>query len=486
MQPIKKKNHLFINSFKWIINIGIITIISSCFYRLNQITGYTGDDFLYHFIYRGEWPTKHISAIHNIFEWIQSTINQTQMWNGRFIAQSLVQLFMQFPKFIFNIANTITFIAVGLLINLLVHRKIREINPIYLLATYCAMFYFLPDFGRAVLWLSGSFNYLWMALIYLGYFWFLRWQYFPQKYPGAFMFFIVILAFLTGATNENIGPVFIALTYYYYICSTSPQIKQYTYPCTFSCMLGFIILITHNTGEAASEKGHAFQIETIIHQLIKYDGILLTVALTLILILSVHNHFQKIDLDNDIMIIGLLTIGALISIGALILSPQIPPRTYFGSVILLIPACLIGLNQLVHLVKISWIIPIGCVCAISFFAFQRYTEIYPKLLSNYERFYTAEQIALNARQTHQNNIYVPGMNTACNYSAYYQTAYLRPGNKTDMLWENTWMAKYYKLKHVYLDNQVSLKKISPSLKRYPWAITKFKNITTKMQNNLYF
>lgn len=96
------------------------------------------------------------------------------MWNGRFIAQGLVQLFMQFPKEIFNIANTIAFIAVGLLINLLVRRRIRDVNPIYLLLTYCAMFYFLPDFGRAVLWLSGSFNYLWIPLIYLGYFWFLR------------------------------------------------------------------------------------------------------------------------------------------------------------------------------------------------------------------------------------------------------------------------------------------------------------------------
>lgn len=45
------------------------------------------------------------------------------MWNGRFIAQGLVQLFMQFPKEIFNIANTIAFIAVGLLINLLVRRQ---------------------------------------------------------------------------------------------------------------------------------------------------------------------------------------------------------------------------------------------------------------------------------------------------------------------------------------------------------------------------
>ena len=472
MQPIKQKHHPLVTSLKWIVNVGIIAAISSCFYRLNQITGYTGDDFLYHFIYRGEWPTKHISAIHNVFEWILSTINQTQMWNGRFIAQSLVQLFMQFPKKVFNVANTIVFIAVGLLINLLVRRRIRDVNPIYLLATYCAMFYFLPDFGRAVLWLSGSFNYLWMPLIYLGYFWFLRWQYLPQKRTGIFTVFIILLAFLTGATNENIGPVFVILTYFYYVCSDNPRVKQYTYPCTFSCLAGFILLITHNTGEAASEKGHAFQIETIIRQLIQYDGVLLAIALSLILILSIQNHFRKIDLNNDIMIIGLLTAGALASVGALILSPQIPPRTYFGSVILLITACLIGLNRLVQLTKIMWIIPIGCACAISGVAFQRYVDVYPQLVSNYERFYTAEQAALNAQENNQKDIYVPGMNDACSYSAYHETAYLEAGSETDMLWENTWMAKYYGLKHVYLDNETQIKSIPASLKEYPWVIRK--------------
>lgn len=476
MQPTKQKQSLLTTSLKWIVNVGVIAAISNCFYRLNQITGYTGDDFLYHFIYQGEWPTKHISTIHNIFEWIQSTINQTKMWNGRFIAQSLVQLFMQFPKEIFNIANTVVFIGIGLLINLLVRHRIRDVNPIYLLATYCAMFYFLPDFGRAVLWLSGSFNYLWMPLIYLGYFWFLRWQYLPQKHIGIFTVFIILLAFLTGATNENIGPVFVILTYFYYVYSDNPQIKQYTYPCTFSCLAGFILLITHNTGEAASEKGHAFQIETIIQQLIQYDGVLLTIALSLILILSIQNHFQKIDLNNDIMIVALLTAGALVSVGALILSPQTPPRTYFGSVILLITACLVGMNRLVRLTKITWLIPIGCACIISGVAFQRYIDVYPQLASNYARFYTTEQTVFNAQRNHRNDIYVPGMNDACSYSAYHETSYLEAGSETDMLWGNTWMAKYYGLKHVYLDNETKIKPIPANLKKYPWIIRQIQNL----------
>ena len=127
------------------------------------------------------------------------------------------------------------------------------------------------------------------------------------------------------------------------------------------------------------------------------------------------------------MIIGMLTAGALASVGALILSPQIPPRTYFGSVIFLIAACLVGFNRLIQLTKLTWIIPLVCTLMISCVAFQRYNNIYPKLLSNYERFYTAEQVVFNAKKQHKTEIYVPGMNHACSYSAYNETAYLEAG-----------------------------------------------------------
>ena len=142
----------------------------------------------------------------------------------------------------------------------------------------------------------------------------------------------------------------------------------------------------------------------------QYDGILLTIALSLILILSIQNHFRRIDLNSDILVVGLLTASALASVGALILSPQIPPRTYFGSVIFLIVACLIGFNHLVQLTKLTRIIPIGYASFISCVAFQRYTDVYPQ---NYERFYTAEQAALNAQKHHRNDIYVPGLQLQC-------------------------------------------------------------------------
>ena len=155
------------------------------------------------------------------------------------------------------------------------------------------MFYFLPDFGRAVLWLSGSFNYLWMAVIYLGYFWFLRWQYVPSKPSANFNFWIIVLAFLVGVTNENIAPVMVVLTYIYYSKSKNDYFRKLAYPCMFSTTAGFIILITHNNGEAAAENGQKFQIATILKQFFQFDGLLFLITMILIIVIATQNRQKK-------------------------------------------------------------------------------------------------------------------------------------------------------------------------------------------------
>lgn len=460
MQPTKVTKKRSLIGIQWAINLVILVGVALFFYRLNRITGYTGDDYLYHFVYYGEWPTKHLRAIHNLGDWIQSTINQAQLWNGRFVAQSLVQLFMQFPKSVFNVANTLIFMVVGLMINLLVQRRSTTLHPLTLLTTYCAMFYFLPDFGRAVLWLSGSFNYLWMAVIYLGYFWFLRWQYVPSKPSANFDLGIILLAFLVGVTNENIAPVMIILTYFYYVQSKDDHFRKYVYPCMFSITAGFVILITHNNGEAAAEDGQRFQFAKISKQFIHFDGLLLLVAVFLTIIIA-KRHRQ--DDHQNLQAICALIGGSLLSIGALLLSPQVPPRTYFGSVLFLITACLIGLRTVLQGKNKAWMVMTCCAIVMSGVAGQRYVAVYPQLLSNYARFYTVQQAVQKAHQQHQKVIQVPGMNPACSYSAYYQTAYLLPGSVQNLPWENTWMAKYYGLKAVILNNQVPVQKVPKNL-----------------------
>lgn len=85
---------------------------------MNKLIGFIGDDFLYHFQYNGEWPATQLKSVHNIWDLLVSVVVHTQTWNGRFVGDFFVQALMQFPKIVFNFANSLVFIVVGLLINL--------------------------------------------------------------------------------------------------------------------------------------------------------------------------------------------------------------------------------------------------------------------------------------------------------------------------------------------------------------------------------
>lgn len=137
------------------------------FKQLNDYTGYAADDYLYHFFFQGEMPSNHLRHIHNLLDLIQSIQNHTRLNNGRFVAHSMVQLFMQWPKSVYNVANSIVFILVGALINIHVFGSIRRLRVGYFALTFALMWIFLPDYGSSILWLSGGFNYLWVVLVYL-------------------------------------------------------------------------------------------------------------------------------------------------------------------------------------------------------------------------------------------------------------------------------------------------------------------------------
>ena len=67
------------------------------------------------------------------------------------------------------------------------------------------LWWFLPEIGKTILWISGSGNYLWTALIDL--FWFYLFT--KKDLHIKVLPFTVLLAFFMGAGNENTSPAFI-------------------------------------------------------------------------------------------------------------------------------------------------------------------------------------------------------------------------------------------------------------------------------------
>ena len=102
---------------------------------LNHMTYYVSDDYAYRFVYKSSMPTQPLEKINGFRSIFKSQVSHYHIWNGRFVAHSIVQFFMQFNKFYFNIFNSIAFLSLGIMIYLITNtvKNIRNSTSIFLL-----------------------------------------------------------------------------------------------------------------------------------------------------------------------------------------------------------------------------------------------------------------------------------------------------------------------------------------------------------------
>lgn len=294
-------------------------------FALNYMTHYVSDDYAYRFVYKSPRPTDSLEKINGFRSIIKSQISHYNIWNGRFVAHSIVQFFMQYNKIIFNIFNSIAFLSLGLIIYFIVNtaKHVRHNIKMFLLI-FLSLWLFIPEFGKSVLWLSGSGNYLWMAIIYSLFLLFNL-----QSFQTNFFTIItsIILGFLSGATNENSGPattlIIVLLIIWKYIEFKSFDIWRLLG--VISSGVGFIIMMNSPGSKERGAidlsfnllKDHAVSIysTSVGHFFFAY-----LIVLLLIFILIYQNKITK----TDFIFTGILFIGHIAGIFSLIISPSAP------------------------------------------------------------------------------------------------------------------------------------------------------------------
>ena len=131
---------------------------------LNLRLGYITDDWHFKFTFTGFWPDEDSVRVHTLKDIAASVKGYYNISGGRVFAHALVYLSLMFNEHIFDFLNATAFISLGILIlKCAVPGKV--IKPQMLALTYLMMILFLPAFGDTCLWVSGSINYLWMAII---------------------------------------------------------------------------------------------------------------------------------------------------------------------------------------------------------------------------------------------------------------------------------------------------------------------------------
>jgi len=438
-----------IKSKKIIFYFVILLIVFTLIFALNNRTLYISDDFLYKFEFRpGMSSDADLQPVDGLSSILRSQYHHYHLWNGRFVPHIIVQFFMQYDKIIFNIFNTLTYILLGLLIvKIGSYISDKKMNAVTLIIIYILMFLTIPKFGESALWISGSVNYLWMAVIYLGFYFF---SIKNRNDNWKTILIAIILGFLSGATNENNGPatILIVILLAVYQCYKQRKISMWRILSIISSLFGFsLILFAPAATMRAEERGDvALSIDSIsesFHSITQYviDNYLiyLILILFLLLILFKNNRITEKMAIN----ISILFVGFLGSTYSLIVVTRVIERTLFGPAMFLITIMTILLLDFFDYLKSGKLLVITAIPFIMVFAYvytNAFIDIdrtYNQVVDQYEIILTnpGEDVTvpmLTAPET-EHNAYTRGNN------------YLKENRDA---WLNKWAAKFFGVRSI--------------------------------------
>ncbi|MGN1179693.1 MAG: DUF6056 family protein [Suilimivivens sp.] len=165
-------------------------------YAYNFLTPYLSDDYAY---------LIDVRQAHSLWDLVKQQYGEYLSNSGRIIGQFNVRLSLFGSKQIFNVVNSIMFLALVLLIYQNIRRK-KKHDIFVLLMILAFLWKFTVDFGQTMLWICGACNYLWGSVIILGFFTFYR--YFLEhikdvRHQGILAATTFWFGVMAGWCNEN-------------------------------------------------------------------------------------------------------------------------------------------------------------------------------------------------------------------------------------------------------------------------------------------
>ena len=130
-------------------------------------------------------------------------------WSGRSVLHLLLRIFLFLPGWIFKIANSLAFIALGVIMTRFVSGEDKRYDWVSLLMVQLTLWLFAVDPSQTLLWEDGACNYLWGGLIILSFMYLAK-----RLYRGSIVMWtgavgilqtagFLLLGLLAGWCNEN-------------------------------------------------------------------------------------------------------------------------------------------------------------------------------------------------------------------------------------------------------------------------------------------
>ena len=406
---------------------------------LNALTPLIADDYSYSFGKNGE-------RITNLLDIITSQINHYFTWGGRSVAHSLAQFFLMFPKWIFNLLNSVIYVVLVYLIYL--HVKMdKEDKPLMLLLIHFALWFLIPTFGQTAIWLTGSCNYLWTMTIMLLFLYLVRKD--LNEHSILKNIAILLLGIIAGWTNENTSFGLITAIVGFMILEKykHKKISSYQKCALLGNIIGFIILIIapgnfiRETYFQDSMPFIAKIIQRIIDNTINFVNYCLPLFIGIIILISIYMYKNK-KINYTFLI---FLVASLFSVYSMILSPTFPPRAWFGVIVFCITAFMILLYDIHDNNKLFKYIFYNLIIISSLYFISDYLLAFNDI-NNLQNTWNKRVLEINQTENREKiNFEFYNYHSSNSHNPIFGLTDLNANKKE---WPNPNIAKYYNIKSI--------------------------------------
>lgn len=315
----------------------LFVVMAASVYLLNLYMPLILDD--YDFMY--SWATGDLLT--GFADVIRSQLVHYQIWGGRLL-HVFTQSFLYLGKDAFNISNTAAFMLLLLEVYAIARPRERRFCWTILLLAYLALMTMLPFFGTVFLWLTGACIYLWGTLLALLPLVILRsiheGGFFSQGRLSAAL--CLPIGILAGWTNENTTCGMIAVVFVMLACDYLKDKRLSARKLLLfagQCVGAMLLLLAPGNFARASAYAYDSMIVELIRRFVyvtgygmSYLGVLL--ALVILLAAGLRDKAPRMGYAFA------LVFASLVSVYAMVGSPELSDRTYTGPFVLMLCAAL--------------------------------------------------------------------------------------------------------------------------------------------------
>lgn len=282
---------------------------------------------------------------------IESQVWHFFNWGGRVITHGFLQLTLMTGELFCDILNIVMTLCLTYMICVLAKRK----HPFWFLTGFTMLIGLNANIKMSMYWQSGTANYVYATTWILIFLWvYLRQVQTPDTTALPMVnIWIPVLGLITGWSNENMGPacfciaVVVILYFTKYLKRKAPL---WMISGTVFCLLGScLVIMAPGNFVRVSNMDETGLAETLYNRLLSMlcagTDFLFATALLLVMLILIYTVFLKEKLQPAQW---MLLAHAILSYGAMVLSPHYPDRATFGTMVVCIVLMITIMADILH------------------------------------------------------------------------------------------------------------------------------------------